>query len=368
MTKVLMFKPYVNEKAIELVSQTLRSGWIGEGPMVQEFERRIGEMAKSPFPVAVNSGTSALHLALLVAGIKPGDEVITTAQTMLATTQAILATGARPVYTDVEYGTGNINPVDSAQRVTPRTRAILTVDWGGYPCDYDAILAVAREHDLVVIEDAAHALGASYKGKSVGSICPFTCFSFQAIKLLTTGDGGLLCVPDEDSYRKAVQLRWFGIDRFSRQPSVLGEPIWNVAILGYKYHMNDISASIGLGCLEDFDKLLTRRRAIVAIYREMLDGVPGTTLFERRSDRESADWLFSIHVERREDFCRMMQSRGVAVSVVHLRIDRNEVCGRERDDLPELARFTETHISLPLHNHLTDDDVQYVISCVRSGW
>ena len=272
------------------------------------------------------------------------------------------------MYADVEYATGNINAADIAHRVTPRTRAILTVDWGGYPCDYDAILAVAKEHDLIVIEDAAHALGATYKGKPVGSICPFTCFSFQAIKHLTTGDGGMLCVPSEDNYRKAVRLRWFGIDRFRRRPSILGEPMWNVTELGYKYHMNDIAASIGLGNLEDFERLLARRREIVAIYRDMLDGVAGVTLFERSSDRESADWLFSIHVERREDFCQMMESKGIGVSVVHLRIDRNEVCGGERDDLPELARFTETHVSLPLHNYLSDDDVQYVISSIRSGW
>jgi len=368
MAKISMFKPYVNEKAIELVGQTLRSGWIGEGPMVQEFERRISEMVNSPFSVAVNSCTSALHLGLLVAGVKLGDEVITTAQTMLATTQAILAAGARPVYADVEYATGNINAADIAHRITQRTRAILTVDWGGYPCSYEAILAVAKEYDLIVIEDAAHALGASYKGNPVGSICPFTCFSFQAIKHLATGDGGMLCVSDQDSYHKAVRLRWFGIDRFKRQPSILGEPIWNVTELGYKYHMNDIAASIGLGNLEDFERLLARRREIVAIYRDMLGDVPGVTLFERSSDRESADWLFSVHVERREDFCRAMQSKDIAVSVVHLRIDRNELCGGERDDLPELTRFTKTHISLPLHNYLTDEDVQYVINSVRSGW
>jgi len=368
MAKILMFRPYVNEKAIEFVSQTLRSGWIGEGPMVRNFERRIGELVNSPYPVAVNSGTSALHLALLIAGVKPGDEVITTAQTMLATTQAILAAGARPVYADSEYTTGNIDAADISKRITPSTRAILTVDWGGYPCDYDAILEVAAKHGLPVIEDAAHALGAVYKSKPVGSICPFTCFSFQAVKLITAGDGGMLCLLNDKTYESAFRLRWYGIDRLRRQPSILGEPMWNVRELGYKYHMNDIAASIGLGNLEDFQNLLMRRHKIVALYRDGLDGVPGITLFERKSDRQSADWLFSVHVQRREELCRMMRAKDIEVSVVHLRIDRNQICGGEREDLPQLARFTETHVSLPLHNYLTDDEVEYVISSIRTGW
>lgn len=368
MSKVPLFKPYVNERAVELVTETLRSGWIGEGPKVREFETQIGKLVDSAFPVAVDSGTAALHLALLVAGIEPGDQVITTAQTMLASTQAILACGAVPVYADIEYETGNIDASDILRRITPHTRAILAVDWGGDPCNYDEILSIAHEHGLQVIEDAAHALGARYRGKAIGSVCPFTCFSFQAIKHLTTGDGGMLCVNNEENYHKAIRLRWFGIDRFKRQLSILGEPVWNVHELGYKYHMNDIAAAIGLGNLEDWDMILSRRREIVKTYRSELAPVPGLQLFDRHPHRTSADWLFSVHVERREDFCRAMQARQIAVSVVHLRIDRNDICGGERDDLPNLARFTETHVSLPLHPLLTDDDVKQVIDAVRAGW
>jgi perosamine synthetase len=202
----------------------------------------------------------------------------------------------------------------------------------------------------------------------VGSICRYTCFSFQAIKHLTTSDGGMLAVSTEEEQRHANQLRWFGIDRDRRVPSVLGEAIWNVKELGFKYHMNDVSASIGMGNLEDFDQHLQRRRDITRRYREELANARGVTLFERRADRESADWLFSIHVDAREAFCRAMASRGVEVSVVHLRIDRNDVCGGERPDLPELARFTDTHVSLPLHPLLSDDQVGTVIQSVRMGW
>lgn len=353
---------------MDLVAETLGSGWIGEGLKVKEFEEKFGKLVDASFPVSTNSGTSALNLALLVAGVLPGDEVLTTAQTMLATTQAILACGAVPVYADILYKSGNIDPGDLVKRITARTRAILAVDWGGYPCNYDEILSIAKEHDLQLIEDAAHALGATYRGKPVGSVCPYTCFSFQAIKHLTTGDGGMVCVPSESAYQTAIRLRWFGIDRFRREPSILGEPKWNVTELGYKYHMNDIAAAIGLGNLEDWDFIRSRRKQIAEAYHLALGDVPGIQLFERKPDRQHANWLFSVHAERRLDFCRAMIARDVPVSVVHLRIDQNDLCGGRRDDLPELARFTDSHISLPLHPLLTAEDVDKVIAAVRAGW
>lgn len=219
---ISMFKPYINQKAIDQAAQVLASGWVGEGPRVKEFEEKIGAFVGARFPVSVNSGTSALHLAALIAGAGPDTEVITTAQTMLASTSAILMAGATPVYADIEYDTGNLNVADIARHITPKTRAILAVDWAGYPCDWDGLKALAQTHNLALIEDAAHALGASYKGQPVGSVAPITCFSFQAIKHLTTGDGGLVCVPDSASYERATQLRWFGIDRARRPPAAIG--------------------------------------------------------------------------------------------------------------------------------------------------
>jgi perosamine synthetase len=363
-----MFQPFVSEHAIERVVRTLRSGWIGEGPAVKEFEAHVGAMVGNRHAVAVNSGTAALHVALIVAGVRAGDEVITTAQTMLATTQAILAVGATPVYADVQYLTGNLDPKSVARRITPCARAILAVDWAGYPCDWDDLQALGREHGLSVIEDAAHALGAMYRGRPVGSVVGFTCFSFQAIKHLTTGDGGMLLVSKEEDYVRARRLRWFGIDRERREPSLLGEPLWNVRELGYKYHMNDVAASIGLGNLQEFEKNLMRRRQIAATYRRHLEGIAGITLLALKGDRVSADWLFSLHVEKRDDFCRMMRSKEIEVSVVHQRIDRNALYGGERSDLPELTRFTSTHICLPLHPRLSDEDVRLVIDSVRGGW
>lgn len=367
--RVVMFYPYVNERAVELVGETLRSRWIGEGPKVRQFEEALCKRFGFKYAVAVNSGTAALRLALAMAGVGPGDEVITTAMTCTATNMPILEQFARPVFADVKYLTGNIDPNDIEHRIRERkTRAILCVHWAGYPCDLDEILEIGARHDLPVIEDGAHALGARYKGDPVGAISSFTMFSFQAIKQLTTGDGGLLTMLYEDEYDEARRRRWFGIDRRNRRKRLDGYAHWDQAEVGFKYHMNDIAASIGLGNLEDVDEILGRRHEITQRYRKELAGVAGVTLFERRDDRVSGDWLFTMHVEERDDFCRMMAERGVEVSVCHVRNDNHPVFGGRRVDLPVLDRYEWTHISIPLHNHLSDEDVGYVIECIQGGW
>ncbi len=366
--KIRMFSPYVSKKAGAAVNKVLKSRYLGEGPIVKEFEKKFFELIGARYPVAVNSGTSALHLAIVMAGVKPGDEVITTAQTMMATSHTILAQFAKPVFADIQYETGNINPGDIEKRITKKTKAILPVHWTGYPCDMDEINEIAKKHNLPVIEDAAHAIGAYYKGKSIGTISPYTCFSFQAIKHVTSADGGMLCLDSKESYDEAKRKRWFGIDRDNRKSSILGEPEWNVNEVGYKYHMNDFSATLGLENLKELNSILKRRAEIVKRYNEGLSKIKGIRLFERKSDRKSANWLFSMHVERRLDFIKMMLKNGIEVSVVHNRIDKNDAFGPLRKDLRQLARFAETHVSLPLHNYLTDDDVNYILKCIRSGW
>jgi perosamine synthetase len=366
--RIVMFYPYVNERAVDLVSETLRSRWIGEGPRVRQFEDALCAKFDFPYAVALNSGTAALQLALTIACVGPGDEVITTAQTCTATNMAIMGQFAQPVFADVQYRTGNLDPADIEHRVTERTKAILCVHWAGYPCDMDEIQDIANRHGLYVIEDAAHALGATYRGRSIGMISDFTMFSFQAIKQLTTGDGGLLTVLNTSHYDEARRRRWFGIDRRKRRKRLDGYAFWNQREVGFKMHMNDIAASIGLGNLEDIDGVLARRAEIARTYRAALEGVPGVTLFEQRGDRQSGHWLFTLHVERRDDFCRMMRDRGVEVSVAHIRNDLHSIFGPQRDDLPTLDRYSRTHISIPLHNHLSDADVRYVIDCIKGGW
>ena len=366
--KIRMFSPYVSPNSMAHVEKVLKSRYLGEGPIVKEFESKFSELTGAKYPVAVNSGTSALHLSVVMAGVKPGDEVITTAQTMMATSHSILAQFARPVFADIQYETGNIDPKDIEKRITKKTKAILPVHWTGYPCDMDEINEIAKKHNLPVIEDAAHALGASYKKKLIGTISPYTCFSFQAIKHVTTGDGGMITLDNKEKFDEARRKRWFGIDRDNRKPSILGEPEWNVNEVGYKYHLNDYCAALGLENLKELNQILKRREEIVKRYNEELSRIKGIRLFERKSDRKSANWLFSMHVERRIDFITTMLKKGIEVSVVHNRIDTNDAFGPLRKDLKNLAKFTETHVSLPLHNYLKDDDVSYILKSIRGGW
>lgn len=362
------FHTHISPRAIDLAAETLRTTFISEGKRVRQFEEELSRTLSLVNPVAVNSGTSALHLALAIAGVGPGDEVILPPQTFVASGLAILMCGAKPVFADIQTNTGNLDPASAREKITSRTRALMPVHWGGCPCDMDELNTLASAHDLAVVEDAAHALGACYKGRPVGSLSRFTAFSFQAIKHLTTGDGGALCCLDEADYEEAKRRRWFGIDRLRHQPSLLGERQYNLESIGFKYHLNDVGASIGLGNLPDIPANLARHRQIAAAYRAAFTNVPGLTLPDYPADRESSWWIFTVLVERREDFVRALQSRGVPTTVVHQRIDRNAIFGGPFVDLRSQGYFDEHQIVLPVHIGLTDGDVQNIIGAVSSGW
>lgn len=368
MNTISVFNTYISPDAHLYVSKVLESTFLSEGKLVNEFEHQLSKELGLVNPVTVNSGSSALHLALVLAGIKPGDEVICPAQTFVASALVILQERAVPVFADIQYETGNIEPASIESKITAKTKAIMPVHWGGYPCDMDEITAIAKKHNLTVIEDAAHSLGATYKGRPIGTISDFTCFSFQAIKHLTTGDGGAICCPDNTLAHNAVVRRWFGIDRANSQQSILGERDYNIDIVGYKYHLNDYAAALGLANLVDFSKRLHRRRDIADIYRKEFAAVQGIKLFDVEPDREHAYWLFGMHVECRDEFIRSLLSRGISASVVHQRIDRNTVFGGKRNDLFMQAKFDETQIHLPLHDGLSDEDVTYIVESVKQGW
>jgi perosamine synthetase len=361
--EVRMFHPFISDQAIENAVRVLKGRWIGQGPMVDQFEEAIGEKFNFTYPVMLNSGTAGLHLALVLAGVGPGDEVVTTAQTCTASNHPILQCYARPVFADIQYNTGNIDPADVARRITHKTRAIMCVHWGGYPCDMAELKEVAG--DIPIIQDGAHALGATYRNLPLSYWGDYVMISLQAIKTITTVDGGILTCPDREKYDEAIRRRWFGIDRRNRKPTVDGYWEHDVTEVGFKYQPNDVMAAIGLGNLEHYDKLYLQRKIIAQQYRNELKDV---TLFEQKDDRVSGHWLFTMHVERRNDFCQAMTSRGVEVSVVHRRNDIYPVFGGRRDDLPELDRYEKTHISLPLHNQMSYDQVDWVIRAVRQGW
>ena len=362
------FQVHISPQAIDSATEVLKSGLINQGDKVEEFETALTEQLGLLRPVAVNSGTSAMQLALSIAQVGWGDEVILPAQTFVATGMVVLAAGAKPVFADIQPETGNICPKSIHEKITKRTRAVIVVHWGGYPCDLDQINKLAEQHNLSVIEDAAHALGATYKGKSIGSVSRFTAFSFQAIKHLTTGDGGLLCCLYEQDYDKALSRRWFGINRANVKPSILGSREYDIQEIGYKYHMNNLSAAVGLGNMADFPSNLKRRREIALIYRSELKNISGIKLLNYSDDRQSAYWLFTVLVEHREDFVRSMKSHGVPTSVVDLRIDDNSVFGGRTPDLPGQEKFNDMQIAIPIHSELTDNDVNLVIDSIRAGW
>ena len=362
------FNTYISPQAIALATEVLQSGWVSEGRMVKQFEETLETQLGLTNPVALNSGTSALHLALALAGVKPGDEVILPAQTFVATGLVILMQYAKPVFADIQYKTGNIDPNSIREKITDKTKAIMPVHWGGYPCDMDEINAITQDHNLAIIEDAAHALGATYKSKPIGAISQFTAFSFQAIKHLTTGDGGALCCLDDSDYHRAKTRRWFGIDRTNSKPSILGEREYDITEVGYKYHMNDLAAAIGLGNLDDFLTRLKRRREIASIYKSELQNVAGLELLDDHEDRESAYWLFTVLVENRIDFIKKLQYFGIPASVVHLRIDHNSVFGGITPNLPNQEKFNQNQVAIPVHEGLSQEDINKIINYIKNGW
>jgi len=372
--KIVMFMPYINVQAARNVEDVLYKRddcgrlWIGEGPQVKAFEKALKARFGFRHCVALNSGTAGLELALALAGVGPGDEVITPAQTCTATNMPILRARARCVFADIQYQTGNIDWMDINHRVTEHTKAIMVVHWAGYPCDMKEITFLAQRLGIPVIQDGAHSLGATYEGQPIGVTSEYYMCSFQAIKQLTTGDGGMLALLDEDKYDEARRRRWFGIDRDNRTLRLDGYAHWDQAEVGYKMHMNDIAAAIGLGNLEDIDWILNRRAEIAERYRAELAQAPGVQLFDSRADRTSANWLFTMHVKNRTGFCLMMRAAEIEVSVVHIRNDVHSVFGGRRSDLPVTDLYERTNISIPLHQGMTDDDVGRVIQAIQGGW
>jgi len=362
------FNTHISDKAISSVKDVLKSGFVSAGNVAKNFEEALERELGLINPISVNSGTSALHLGIAVANIKPGDEVILPAQTFIATGLAVLMQGATPVFADIQYDTGNIDPESIRNKITERTKLIIAVHWGGYPCDMDEINNIANEFNILVMEDAAHALGALYKNKPIGSISNFTAFSFQAIKHLTSGDGGALCCIDNINYIEAKKKRWFGIDRENSKISELGEREFDINEVGFKYHLNDVSAAIGLGNLQNFSSQLSRIQQIAKRYRTELDNVDGLELLNYKGDRKSAYWLFTVLVENRSDFVRKLMEYNVPSSVVNRRIDRLSIFNENNEKLSNQERFDKKQISIPIHSALTDEDVSIVISSIMKGW
>jgi perosamine synthetase len=368
MNKIPMFYPFIADEATERVGQVLKSRWVGQGTLVDELEAGVCRSLAIPFAVAVNASSSAIRLALTICGVRPGDEVITTPMTCTLTNHPILEQFARIVFADIQFDSGNIDPADVERRITPHTRAIICTHWGGQPADLHELNEIANRHGLAVIEDASEAFGATYRDTPIGRVSRFAAFSFQAIQIISAGEGGLLAVRDEGAFRQARTLRWYGIDRDRRVPNVLGYYDFDIPSVGFGYHLTNTAAAIAVENLKTLERQQAHRRAVVHRYREAFGRLPGVTLLGLKEDRESSHHFFTMHVERRDDFCRKMQSKGIEVSIVHYRNDVYTVFGGIRSDLEGLERFSRSYIGLPTHMHLSPDDIERVIDTVSSGW
>jgi dTDP-4-amino-4,6-dideoxygalactose transaminase len=375
-----LFKVAMSEDAGRRVNDVLFSGYIGEGPRVKEFEEELRRRIGNPALATVNSCTSALHLALHMvageaqrsqAGSTGQGEVLTTPLTCTATNWPILANGLRIGWVDVDPATLNVDLDDLARKIGPDTRAIIVVHWAGYPVDLDRLRQILDDAEAafgfrpVVIEDCAHAWGSTYKGKPLGNHGNICAFSFQAIKHLTTGDGGLLVLPSQEQADRARLLRWYGLDR-SKGESFRCEQ--DVPEYGFKFHMNDISAAIGLANLGQVDAHVERHRQNAAYYDRELKEVPGLKLTERADDRESAFWIYSILVDRRDDFIERMKSHGVMASPVHQRNDGQRPVAQYRRLLPGLDSVADRQVSIPVGWWVTDEDRQHIVDTIRGGW
>lgn len=366
---IQLFKPDIQNDEIAAVEEVLRSGWIGLGPKTAEFEREFAAFVGAPYAVGLNSATAALHLALIVAGVGEGDEVIVPSLTFVSTVAAVLYVRATPVFADIQPDTLCIDPQDIAKKISPRTKAVIPVHYGGHPCDMDEIESITREKGIIIIEDAAHACGASYKGRLIGAISPLTCFSFHAVKNLTTGEGGMITLFNTEWNQRLRQLRWMGIDKDTwKRTEEEGLYAWYYSIneLGYKYHMSDIAAAIGLVQLRRLPELNARRRQIVELYNQGLSDISWIQLPTERKYVKSAWHIYAIRTERRDELIAHLKTRGIAPGVHYYPIHLHNYYAQWSVSLPVTEREWRRVLSLPLHPSLTEADVAYVIDTIRA--
>lgn len=345
-----LFKVWMNPRVDERLSKILHSGFIGQGAVVDEFEARLREYLGVPYIVTVNSGTAALHLAYRLAGINPFDTVMSTPMTCAATNMPILERKGLIHWLDVNSSDGNVNPESIRPMIRNFPKAIVCVHYGGYPCDMDEIIHKANIYGgITVIEDAAHAFGAEYRGKKIGSHGDFIAFSFQAIKALTTIDGGALVCKNADDYRRAKLLRWYGMDREDKTRLELRCEA-DVSEYGYKFHMNDVNAAVGIANLEGIEERISICRDNASFYDAILEsnGTARIRMTARDPMRQSSFWLYPVLVDDPARFVPFMKSRGVHCSPVHLRNDIHSCFGRFQASLPGVDLWTSHQISIPV--------------------
>lgn len=391
--QIPLFKVFMSPNAKLEVGKVLDSGYIGQGPKVDEFESNLNNYLNHNKLVTVNGGTSALHLALHLLkkpavydtivhgvatyetkwpGIKEGDEVLATSLTCTASNFPILANGMKIKWVDIDPTTLNMDLDDLERKISPNTKAIMLVHWGGYPNDLDRIKKIQQKaynlygFEPVVIEDAAHAFGSKYNGEHIGNHGNMTMYSLQAIKHITSGDGGLLLLPNEELYKRAKLIRWFGIDRDSNRKDFRCEE--DIDEWGFKFHMNDINATIGMENLKFADTIINAHKDNAKYFDTNLNDVSGVTTLTRHNNRESAFWIYSMLVDDRDGFYKWMKECNIVVSQVHERNDKHTCVQEYISPLPELDRTIGKVVNIPVGWWVTNEQREYIVDCIKKGW
>lgn len=373
-------KPSVSEEAIADVADSIRKGWLAMGPKTIKFEESFAEFTGAKYALSVNSATAGLHCAMMALGLGPGDEVITTPMTFAATVNAIIFTGAKPVLADIDRRTLDITPENIERAITPATKAVVPVHFAGMPCDMDKIEAIAEANGLAVVEDAAHALGASYKGRRIGSgrgARHLAVFSFHPTKNITTGEGGMITTDDEELAEKIMVLRQNGMSKGAwNRYAARGAANYDIPFPGLKYTMMDIQAAIGNSQLKELPAFNRRRAEVAARYMRELADVPGLILPQPAPWPHEHSWhIFTpfVDIDRlgfsRDEFMARMKGFNIGTALhyqaLHLFTCYHEITGLGRGDLPEAEYVSDRIVSLPLFPAMTDEDVTDTISAIR---
>jgi perosamine synthetase len=366
----------VREDDVAAVVEVLRSDWLTTGPAVPAFEKALAETVGAAEAVAVSSGTAALHAAYAALGIGPGDEVIVPAMTFTATSNAALYLGARPVFADVETDTLLIDPKDVERKITPRTRAIVSVDYAGQPCDYDALQALAHAHGVPLVADACHALGAAFRGQSVGSLADLTVFSFHPVKTITTGEGGMVTTNDPGRARWIRAFRNHGITTDHRERAESGTASYDMVLLGYNYRLTDFQAALGRRQLTRLTEILDRRRALASLYDRRFAGISYARPLSRVPDRAHANHLYVLRLETevlglsQAQALAKLRDMGIAGNVhyrpPYLHPYYRSTLGTSDGLCPVAEAAARQIITLPLFPQMTEADVDTVVEAIRS--
>ena len=364
---IQLFKPYMGDEEVQAVSEVIRSGWIGLGPKTAEFEKQLAQYIGVPYVVGLNSATAALDLAIRLLNIHPGDEVIVPTMTFVSTAHAVVYSQAKPIFADVDATTLNLDLNDVVSKITPRTKAIIAVHYGGRPVEIDKLRGIAG--DIPIIGDAAHACGSEYKGRKVGASEDIACYSFHAVKNLATGDGGALALQNKEMAERAKRLRWLGIDKGTWDRTADDHRyLWdyNVDEIGFKDHMNDIAAALGLVQLRKLAALNARRKEIADLYAEALRDAnwiqlpPGDT-----PDSKSSWHIYCIQTDYRDKLMGALQDKGISTGV-HYRPIHLYKCYGAQPSLPQAECAFQRILSLPMHPGLLNSDVEQIVDTIRA--